>query len=42
MNNTRKKKAKISTKVIYVFLSILAVIYSSAAFMGNLCFAERR
>lgn len=27
MNNTRKKKAKISTKVIYVFLSILAVIY---------------
>lgn len=27
MNNTRKKKAKISTKVVYVFLSILAVIY---------------
>ena len=27
MNNTRKKKAKISTKVIYVVLSILAVIY---------------
>ncbi len=27
MNNTRKKKAKSSTKVIYVFLSILAVIY---------------
>lgn len=27
MSNTKKKKAKISTKVIYVFLSILAVIY---------------
>lgn len=27
MNNKRKKKAKISTKIIYLFLSILAVIY---------------
>lgn len=27
MNNKNKKKAKISTKIIYLFLSILAVIY---------------
>lgn len=27
MNNKKKKKAKVSTKIIYLFLSILAVIY---------------